>query len=446
MRWRNTAVYLVIFLLLGGYYYYFEIVKKEQKEAAEKESRLVFSYNPESVNAIEVVSAGVQPLRLEKQDTWMITQPLRSEVDRPVLDSFLGAIGKLQVMRKVGSAGKLEAYGLADPALTLRIDVGDKKMGLLVGEQNPTGDARYAKTQEGDEVFLIDQLAWGNLNKGLKELRKKELFSWRANQVHAVDIEWRAGEKIRFERRDGGNWGVSDKPDLKIKSEKLENLLDEIHFLRATDFLDESARPNQPEVRLVFHLEGDKTSELTLGNPDPGTRQVLATSPELPVPVKVGSHFFNDLPKTAVALEDRSLLSFSQPEVRELKWKRAGAEGSAVRVDESKWSLGGTAISKPLDDPWPVTVLLEDLSQAEYDEKLEGGTGVPDPAANYLEILGAGGKIASVSWGALPEGEKKEVILRVEKGQEMSFVKVQLENFRHIDEGLGELAKAAAGN
>ena len=127
MKWRSTALYLAIFLVIGGYFYYFEVVKTERKEVAEKEAKRVFSYDPDSVRAIEVVPAKERAYRLEKQDRWRITEPVKWEIDRTNFDTLFLGLKNLEITRKVGPVAEdLQRYGLAEPAFKIRFQAGEK--------------------------------------------------------------------------------------------------------------------------------------------------------------------------------------------------------------------------------------------------------------------------------------------------------------------------------
>lgn len=442
MKLRNTAVYLVILLLLGGYFYYFEVVKKEQKETAEREARRLFTFNIDELKAIEVNPGKAQPVRLEKTDHWMLTGPSKSEIDKPTFDAFIGELKSLESTRNMGAPENLAPYGLDAPPLKIRFQAGDRWMELLIGTVNPAGDSRYAMTGGNTDVFLITQSVWHNLNKGFKDFRKKELFSWQGDQAASVEVEWRSGEKVKIERQgDSKDWQAPGFADLKIKPAKVESLLNRLQWLRATDFLEENARPNPPFVKLRIQLKNGQTAELDLAEPDAEANQVVASSSGLPVPVKVPSHFFVEIPKSAEAFQDRSLFSRDQQSVQQIKWKKSGNEGNAIRSDAAKWTVSLGSDSKTLDEPWPVNGLLEDLAYVEYSEKTATGAGVPESGVNFLELLGANGKLMSMTWAPMAEGEKGEVAIRLEKDGAVHNLSIKADDLRNVEQDLEELAK-----
>ncbi len=437
MRWRSTAVYLAVLLIVGGYFYYFEVLKTEQKQIEEKEAKRVFVFSPDSVSQIEIGS-GEQTVRLEKKEGWQIVQPLSSEVDKTSFDTLFSGIKNLETMRNLGTAtGDLGAYGLARPALKVRFQADGQWRELLVGSENPSGDSRYAQKGDGNEVFLISGQAWQALNKNLKDLRRKDLFAWHSDEVQVFNIEWASGEKLRLERSGTGQkWKEAGRPDLKINGTKVERLLDQVQWLRAVEFLDPGEKPTTANVKLTLQLKGGTESQLILGELDKTALQVVADTPGIPTPVRISSNIFQEIPKSAETFQDRSLLGFDPGEVNGLKWKRAGSEGSAARIDQGKWETGGKAI----DDPWTANRLIGDASQVEYTETADHAPLGPEENLNRLEFTGTDGQAASISWAAIPEQGKEPVFVKQEQSGKTLYVKVPAQELKRIDQSLEDLA------
>lgn len=446
MRWRSSAVYLVILLLLGSYYYYFEVIKKDQQKAVEKEARRVLVFQPDAVSGIEICAGDAQPVRLEKQEKWVITAPLNADVDQTAFDGFFEGLKNLESERKVTTPApeNLEPYGLSKPPLKIRLHAGDQWLELLVGEKNPTGDARYAKLVSAPDVFLIPQANWGILNKSAKDLRKKEIFTWRADEVTGMDIAWQSGEKLRVERAAGDKeWQAVEHPDLKLKTSKVENVLDQLHWMRANDFLDAGAAPNPPLVEITLQLKNGKTVQLKLGEPDPKTKQAVAVSSEVPVPVRVAAFITNDIPRSVDQFADRSLIAFEVNDIRKLQWKSDGAEGSLAWIDRENWgTVKGSGKPAAVKEPWRVISFLEQAASLEYNEKTDPGA-VPDPPANHVVFTDADNRTGSIGWGKLPApGENAAPVpVRIEKNGETSTVLVQYDIMKNLDQAFGDIQK-----
>ncbi len=444
MRWRNSAVYLLVLLLIGGYFYYFDVLKKAEKEADEKAARRVFVFKPDSVGVIEVRSGEAKAVRIEKKDGWHIVDPVKSDVDWPIFERLFQKLQELHFVRKLGAGSeKTASYGLAKPHLDIRFQAGGQWMELLVGDANPSGDSRYAKKGSGNEVFLIDRLDWESLDKGLKDLRKKDLFAWQTDQVAYLDVKWKSGAEVRYERQ-GKEWKAAGQPEMQIKGKKLESLLDQIHWLRATDFLDESAKPNPPAVTVVIGLKDGKTSELALADPYPKTNLAAATVTGFPSPVTVSTNFMAELPKSAADYRDCSLMSQSTfSDVRAVKWKCNGKEGELVSTDGMKWATA--AGKKPLDNPTAVLTLIAEVSRTDYADTTQTGTDLSGAGSSYLELLGEKNRsLCSLAWAALPKGDKEKVAARLEKDGKTMNVTIEHSSMKRLNDELQKLAAAAS--
>ena len=104
----------------------------------------------------------------------------------------------------------------------VRLLAGSGWLELKVGGKNPSETSRYARAGEGGDVFMISSATYDTLNKGLKDLRKKELFAWQPDQVSTVDVKWRSGEELSLDRQGGAKeWKSANQPDVRIKARKV---------------------------------------------------------------------------------------------------------------------------------------------------------------------------------------------------------------------------------
>ena len=65
MKWRSTVIYLLVLVLVGAVYL---VMDKKQKEAArvEKESKRVFTFDPQALKEIEIRSGDAVAVHIEK--------------------------------------------------------------------------------------------------------------------------------------------------------------------------------------------------------------------------------------------------------------------------------------------------------------------------------------------------------------------------------------------
>jgi hypothetical protein len=448
MKWRTSFIYLLVLLLLGGYYYYYEVIVAERKEAAEKASKQLLTFDADQAKQIEIRSANAKPIRLEKKDAWRIVEPVNSDVDRVVFDDFFSTLKDTEKKREIElSSSNLDEFGLKTPALTIRILVGEQWLELQGGGSNPTGDARYVRVGADGPVSLIPRSAYDALSKGLRDFRKKELFTWMPDQVTALDINWQSGEKMRVERQAGTHeWKASDRPDLKLKTNKVENVLDQLHWLRAVDFLEPDAMPQSAMVEVKLTLKDGRTNDLKVASPDPATKQAIASCTDVPEPVKIASQIVSSLPTSPLLLADRSLISSNPADIREVSWKIPEGEGKAVWIDSDQWGAKqGDSPPKPFADPLSVKLLLTDLDGMEYANVIERGPNPPKDPPNFVRFKGIDQKEGALSWDTLPEKGGDPVTVWLEKDGQTRAVAMQYDSMQRLKMSLTEMTQAVQG-
>ena len=418
MKWRSTFVYFLVLLLVGAVYL---VMDRKQKEAerVEKESKLVFAFDAGPVNEIEIRSGEAGAIHLVREKNWRITRPVAADVDTTAFAGFFSALRDTERERKIEKpSDNLAAFGLDKPSLVIRFLSGSDWLELQAGAKNPAETSRYAKTGENPDVFMISSATYDALNMSLKDLRRKELFAWQPDQVRAVDVKWQGGEGLSLERQGGEKqWKCANQPDIEIKARKVQNLLDELHWLRAVDFLSEKdAMPSSAQVEIRLHLKDGQTSELKIADADQAKKQAIAACSEIEGPVLVASQILNSIPRSVVSLADRSLISADAADIREITWKTENGGGNLVWMDENSWGTKeGAAAPKAVENPRPVRSFLAYMENVEYIEAVEPGSNPPEGAPNSVQFVDVFGKKSSLTWDGLASETADPVTVWMER-------------------------------
>lgn len=441
MKWRQSIIYFVVLLLAGGYFYYFEVVKKEQKQAADKEAKKVFSFKIESVQALEVYSKDKQSVKLKKDNQWEIVEPIHAGVDKGALDDFLRTLSTLESERKIVEAPQeLKPYGLDDPPLRIRFQTADQWLELSMGEKTPVGSGRYANLGEKKDVLLVAEGNWSVLNKGLNELRRRELFTFQPEDVIGIEVAWQDGSIVSVAKQPEANtWKAPDQPDMKIKKSKVDNVIEQVHWLRAQSFQENEVKNldsyglNPPYVTIKLRLRGDLSTELMMADKQKQDKQVSAVSSELSSVVQIDASVLTDLPKSPQALEDRSLLGDKSESFKQVKWRMGDSSAHVVRIDENKWGLKkGETESEPLKDSWHVKSLFWDLDDSEYVKRMDPQPEIPAQPYARLELLDGEKNMVILSWQK-PEAKGEEpTTVWIERGGETLAVQVRTDSAEKI--------------
>jgi hypothetical protein len=455
MTWRRSLIYCLVLALVGGYFYYFEILQKEKKETAEREAKRLYLVKSDEIQSVEIASRGQKPVRLEKKDQWLITEPVATEVEKASLDSFLNALVGLSSEATVGkSVQDLKPYGLEDPGLRIRFLASGQWTELSVGDKNPVSRGYYAQTGQGS-VALINESNWSLLNKGLNELRRRTLFTFRADQALRVDVAWEGGAGFHVQRSDAlaGAWQAPGQPALKIKAGKVENLLEQIQFLRAQSFVDEQAGQQDlsryglqsPQVSVKLEFSGDRQAELKLGQPvSDGKEKLLnAASSELVGVVQIDSNILKDIPKDVGQLEDRSLISARSKDVKQVQWRFGDSAGSLTNLEANKWRLkiGEGEVREPKES-WRVNSFLWELQQTEFSRKIDPAPPKPDKAHAQIDIE-TGDKKTTLTWEQSAIGDSHPTQVWVEEAGRVECVEVGSEPLKKVEEEIRTLLTPA---
>ncbi len=452
MKRRRTIVYLLVLMLLGGYFFYFEVSGKEKREVREKAARKVFQATAAQIGALDIFPKDKAHVRLEKKDGWHIIEPFQGQVDEASVEGYLESLTSLETERRItDSLSDIALYGLAEPALRIRFQAegAAQWQDLLVGAKNPTGSGYYAKLDDRPEVFLIGTGSWAVLDRGFDELRRRELFTFQPDAVSSVQLLWQGGASLLVDRKkDGSGWMSPGYADVRIKNSKVENVLEQIGWMKAAGFLQNEVKGidafglDAPAVIVTLQLKDGGKVELRLGKKMDEKKDLLAAySSELPAVAEVEGGVLKILPRSVRDMEDHSLVSFKPEGIKRIKW-RVGEDGGQVeQTAGDKWGVkGADGKSGPLDDAWRVKGVLWELQDCEYDKKLPAVGGSPEKPYAVVELAAENDKSTTVAWQKLPAGEPVVTLWVNEKGIGIHAVEVKTETVARIEEKLLQLS------
>lgn len=460
MKWRHSLIYLAVLLVVAGYYYYFEVVKQAEKEKAEAEAKKIFALQADQITALEVSAPDKPQVRLKREGgEWRITDPVDAEVEKSAVESLVSTLAGLAWEVEVArEAQDFKPFGLTDPApLKIRFSTGDRELELVIGEKNAVGRGYYARRGDSGQVFLLETSNWSLLNKGLNELRRRALFTFKPEEVTGISIDWAGGSAVHVLRDEGSDaWRAPERSDLKVKESKVRNVIEQVQWLRAQSFVEEDVAKLEshglmpPHVKVRLQLVGERTAELALAAKDgENARQIKAVGSEVPAVVQIDAGILDDLPRDLMALEDRSLVGFKSRDVNEVRWSLGEARGHAVQRETNQWELRAeSGQGTVLKEPWHLSSLLWDLQQAEYLRKVEPMPESPEKPHARLELLNKGKPLAVLSWEEAtgPEqqsaGEPASRKVRVDEGGRAEVFEVPSEALQKAEESLARVLAA----
>jgi len=401
MRTRTVLIYLAIVALLAGYLYYFEGMREKARLSEEERGRLLFQVEASEISALKLSPAGGKPMALIRDGQWRLTEPIQSPADAFVLRGFLAALAGLKRERPVEDAtDDLRPYGLDRPTLLLAFEAVGRWHNLRIGAKTPVGDHFYASGDQENRVVLIATPQESALNKSLSDLRAKEPFTLRTDEIDRIEISRREGTLV-LARSEGKRWQAATDPALKIKTAKVESLLNRLISLRARRFVEgaEEARArlgfNPSRLRLTLFAK-ERRETLLVGAPG-SKRNIYAASDQLPGILVVDEDTLEKVPAGLGDLEDRTLLSFETDQVGELRLK-LGERVVQLERHGDTWARSEGETGKA-PEGWQVDALLRRVQALEYVEPAPRKGETPDERAPmHLLLASRGGEPIATLW------------------------------------------------
>jgi len=456
-RWRRVIIYLVVFIFLGGYFYYFEVVKRHEREERKRLEKKVFHFEPDGASEVHLVRPNSKEIIIKKTGSkWMLEEPVKTEADQASVKGLVNVVADIEANKwlDIEKREALKNYGLDKPALEITVMVNGKTYSLRVGQKNPAGTGYYAQVAGQNRVFLMDTGRWGVLNKQLFDLRRKELVTFEDEDVKSLTIGWDNSSSVQLVREDGG-WKCVGNPGMKIKNSKVENVLDQIRWMRARKFLS-FENPNlkdygldRPKVSIVVVTGDDKKHEVLLAEPRKDNEKeaknfLVAYTGDLPFVVYVDKDILNEIPKSPRDVEDRSVFVWKEEDIYKIAWAEGGKSYEVVKLSEDKWGIRIKDGEKPkeMKESWRVRSLFWELEDIEYDSVASSASSPPSKPAMEISFFDKTGKeLGRWVWGKLPEDGEKLVPLWITEGGETKTVNIKAEGLKGVKEKVDNILK-----
>jgi hypothetical protein len=469
-KWRLLSLYAIILVVLVSYFFVFEVYKKRKTTEAKEAEKKVFSVNAEEIREI-TISENSEVIALKKEnDKWLIFSPVETETDGPAVLGFVNTLADLKVKKWVGQESDLSPFGLDKPAVTISAKESQKTCRLVLGSKTPTEDGIYAMAFVNDApvgkepVFVIDISVWGILNKGLYDLRRKELARFEDPQVKKIDIRWRDDPKTAITiLRETEGWKLPDHPDIKVKKARVDHIVDQIRWLRAQSFVGNSKIDAQsfnlakPVVDITLELSNREPLRIQLGSyqAEPNANQqqqqqqpprLEAFSSELPFVVLVDRYIMNELPRKPEDLLDRSLLAWKEDDIGKIFYSHDGESVEYMREEgkesEWKWKKASEKSYKKLKEGWRIRSVVWAASDVEYETKKESVKAFPDKFAGNLKFYNRDGKLLSEwVWQDVSSNPKDSSTVWVKNGEsdEIQVFTVPSSRLKNLTDRLKDL-------
>ena len=379
--------------MAGGYF--FSESRHNRQLAEEKTAKEVFQVKLAEIKALalkndkgEIVLERVaepakpaakapaeNPTPAPPADEWRLTKPVSTKADELTITSLLDALADLKMQRHLDNVAKdkIKEFGLDKPLFTLEFQAAGQNHQLRFGHKAPGNQSYYAQKDSEPRILLIRVADKETLDRTLTALRSKKIFSLSPDKVTEIRVIRQDGRLI-LQRSASSGWTPENRLPLKLRSDKINALLDQIAGAKASDFVAEKVDDLKkyglvpsPALRLTL-LAGGLEETLLLGSKQ-GDRYYGQISGTAPI-ILVDQSLLDKLPTSYEALEDRRLWTGADTEVQKVVWGAPDKMMAAVR-DQSGWSImNGDNSPARRESPMKFSLVFWRLKDLEFTKLL----------------------------------------------------------------------------
>ena len=270
--------------------------------------KTILDVTRDQVDSLEI--SGADPaIRLRQEDNrWSLVSPIEAHADSGVTNGLVGRLSTGQMAAiEAESTDELEPYGLDTPRLTVTVGLGSSAATLLIGDTTPAGTV-YARDAARDLVFTVDESLVTELEQGVDELRRKNLFAFRPFNATGLELD-RDGERQVFEKMEAAaddeadTWRRTAPDDGDVEPSAMDDLLAQLSNLRAESFVAsrDGTGLDAPVATILVTFDEDGEQEMVVVGRV--TDEVFAVNGDEPGAARLNTRAWEDALEALDALE-----------------------------------------------------------------------------------------------------------------------------------------------
>jgi len=355
MRARNLILYVLVLICLVLYYYYFEMHRVASHGIQEEASFL--SLNVSDVE--EITITGSETIALAgKGSSWRITAPVEKPADNSEIADLLACVSRVKISSTLKTVPPPADLGLDPPSLLLQFRTTKGESFVHIGNLTPTKQYRYARSSAVQGVFLIEAYEVSGLNRDIFTLRDKHVFSLAYEEVTGISIR-RHGLIMEFRKDRDGTWRLLEDQTLKLKNERIGELVSRLLRIQARAFPDEATVSGNPDIIIeLFGIDGPEVLNIWLMPHD--LESVCAYSDFQGQLTKIHGSLVPLIPHSSFDVMDRSLVRLDAAKVDRIVLE--GKERREFTRKRGVWFSG----EKMIEDPSAFDSFLTKVDSLEY--------------------------------------------------------------------------------
>ena len=252
--------------------------------------KAVLAFDRDKVDRLSVQSTPGTAVELSRASgEWKIDKPYQAPADYGTVEGLIGRVQSAQ-MKSIAAqdGGDLKTYGLDKPAVSVTLGLGSSQATLLFGKTAEPGTV-YAKDAARPMVFTVDASLVEDVKKPADDLRRKDVFEFRAFNATAIQItrgtDTLAFEKATTQGKNAGEKWRETKPAAKdVDPAAFDTFLTKLANQRAQSFVAAGQKTktglDSPVMVVVVRFDdGRKEERVSFGRAGADVYAAIAGQP-----------------------------------------------------------------------------------------------------------------------------------------------------------------------
>ena len=354
MNVRRIVVLLVLVAALGTWIWVREIPQAERESKKEK----LLAVDPNAVTGIALVYPD-REIELRKDNAgWRLVKPADAPADDTIVKSLVATLTGAEVQKTLDEPPKdLAAFGLDKPKVVARLTLKDgaQPPPIAVGKNTAIGGKTYIRKGDEPKLYLTTSSVGYGLDKQPKDLREKQILTFKDDDVTRVEIRPEGRETVALVRKQKDAWTV-DPGDHPADPTEVRSYLASLRSTRALDFPADAptdlAQYGLGTPRLAVTVtgkDGTGTETLLVGaeKTEGSTKQIYVKRADRPAVYAVGEWSYRTLDKGAGQFRDKTVLGFDPARVAKAVLERKDGGGATFARADGTWRIEGGGDKKP---------------------------------------------------------------------------------------------------
>jgi hypothetical protein len=458
-----------------------ELLNKLDRKVEDLRERTIVEFSTFQANRLEVTQGKkfIELVKAPKagaasttDKVWQLSQPIKARADQGKVDGLADKLHELKVETFVSEKPTdLKAYDLDQPQLEVTLYTTEQEGAMTVqfgGAVKDDSAKVYCKRKGVDSIYAVKSDIIKDFTLQVNDLRDKKLADFTADDACEIAISF-ANQGIRLSK-DKEDWKLVEPETGKAENSEVSNLLTALTGLEVKEFIADVVTDlakyglDKPYYAVTVKKEapaettppsaGSSTNAPAAGAGTnvtaaaAGSTNAAAKTPPAPAPPKfvtlvelqfgkedkdkklvyvrradetyvyaVDNEALDKLPKTALVLRNRSVVSIEKSAVNKLT-RTHGAAKVAVEKKDDKWKLApgmqGVLDTNAVDDVlWSLTGLnAEKFVSSSAADQAKFGLDKPAYAINFEANEGGTNKVFDLSLGNETAGKGRYGLLR----------------------------------